>query len=63
MKKVMVWHFMSENSHEVMTALMVSCYIQIAVVKIDCACNNFIECERFVVIALDYIVLLGGELG
>jgi hypothetical protein len=54
---------MSENSHEVMTALMVSCYIQIAVVKIDCACNNFIECERFVVIALDYIVLLGGELG
>jgi hypothetical protein len=43
MKKVMVWHFVSENSHEVMTALMVSCYFQIAVVKIDCACNDFID--------------------
>jgi hypothetical protein len=43
MKKVMVWHFGSENSREVMTALMVSCYFQIAVVKIDCAWNNFID--------------------
>jgi hypothetical protein len=43
LQKVMVWYFGSENSHEVMTALMVSCYFQIAVVKIDCACNNFID--------------------